>query len=433
MPRIALVCSEPIRERMAGIGIRYLEFARRLPKAGIDAILVSPSSVEQMERVGLRPERIRRFERGQLAKILGDCDGIVAQGHLANDVLAEVPWRPTAIDLYDPFLVENLAYAEDRRSDPFLNDRASWQLQMSRGDFFLCSSEVQRMYYLGFLTALGRVNPGTLRSDPELLRLIAVVPFGLPEKLADHRPYLPPALGGSRRFLFGGLYDWYDPWTVLNALEILDRPELSVIFVRNPNPETTPQGLLRQVEQWAANRGWLGTRVQLIDWVPAERRFDLLHDVDALVATHPAGFETELSLRTRFLEAMLAGCPVVASTGGAMAGFIEQRSAGVTVPVGDPAALAACLAGLFADPAASKRRIEAGRAVAAEFSWNRAVQGLLPFCRAPWVDPDKPEISAMSEPESGTAEGSPATSPADVVKTGIFDGIRRYRQRRGKT
>ena len=101
----------------------WLEFARRLPDAGIDAVLVSPSSCEQMERTGLRPDRVRHFERGRLTEILGDCDGIVAQGHLANDVLIEVPGVPTAIDLYDPFLVENLAYAKDRRSDPFVNVR----------------------------------------------------------------------------------------------------------------------------------------------------------------------------------------------------------------------------------------------------------------------------------------------------------------------
>ena len=39
---------------------------------------------------------------------------------------------------------------------------------MSRGDFFLCSSEEQRNFYLGFLTALGRVNPERLERDRRL-------------------------------------------------------------------------------------------------------------------------------------------------------------------------------------------------------------------------------------------------------------------------
>ena len=46
MTRIALLSSEPVRPRMAGIGIRYLELARRLPAYGIDVVLVSPAAPE---------------------------------------------------------------------------------------------------------------------------------------------------------------------------------------------------------------------------------------------------------------------------------------------------------------------------------------------------------------------------------------------------
>jgi hypothetical protein len=46
MTRIALVSSEPIRPRMAGIGIRYLEFARRLAAAGLETVLLSPAPAE---------------------------------------------------------------------------------------------------------------------------------------------------------------------------------------------------------------------------------------------------------------------------------------------------------------------------------------------------------------------------------------------------
>ena len=44
MTRIALLSSEPVRPLMAGIGIRYLEFARRLPAEGVEVVLVSPAA-----------------------------------------------------------------------------------------------------------------------------------------------------------------------------------------------------------------------------------------------------------------------------------------------------------------------------------------------------------------------------------------------------
>ncbi len=318
MTRVALLSSEPIRPLMAGIGIRYLEFARRLPAAGVDVVLVSPAAPEETAEVGgLGGVEVRRFERGRLAAILGDCDAAVAQGQLANDLVLEMPGLPVAIDLYDPWLIENFAYHQTLGLDPYRNDHATWVLQMSRGDFFLCSSEEQRTFYLGFLAALGRVNPERMAGDPDLATLIAPVPFGVPDALPPHRPVLPPRAAGERRLLFGGLYDWYDPWTLLDALAALDRP-WTLLLIRNPNPESTPQRLFAAVEARCRSLGWWGSRVQVHDWVPAERRYDLLRDVDLLVAPHRPSLETRLSLRTRFLDALAAGCPVVTSEGGAM-------------------------------------------------------------------------------------------------------------------
>ncbi len=393
MRRVALLSSEPIRPRMAGIGIRYVELARRLPAvAGIETLLVSPAAEEEMAAVlgAAGGVAVRRFERGRLREILAGCDAAVAQGQLGNDLLLELPDLPAAIDLYDPWLVENLTYAEALGLDPYRNDHATWVLQLSRGDFFLCSSEEQRTFYLGFLAALGRVNPERVAADPDLAGLIAPVPFGVPEELPPHRPLLPPRRTGERRLLFGGLYDWYDPWTLLDALGSLDA-DWTLLFIRNPNPESTPQRLLAEVEARCRRQGWWGSRVQALDWVPAERRYDLLREVDLLVAPHRPSLETLLSLRTRFLDALAAGCPVVTSAGGTMARLLAAHGAGWVVPPGDPAALARALAAALAGgtPAEQAARREGAHALLAGFRWERALAPLAAFCRAPAVDPTK--------------------------------------------
>jgi glycosyltransferase involved in cell wall biosynthesis len=391
--RIALLSSEPVRSRMAGIGIRYLELARRLPAYGIGVVLVSPAAPAETAELGgldhLEIVEIRRFERGRLAALLADCDGAVAQGQLANDLVLEMPDLPVAIDLYDPWLIENFAYHETLGLDPYRNDHATWVLQMSRGDFFLCSSEEQRAFYLGFLAALGRVNPERLATDPDLETLIAPVPFGVPDELPPHRPVLPPRDDGDEgaaRLLFGGLYDWYDPWTLLDALARLDRPEWTLLLIRNPNPESTPQRLLAAVEARCRSLGWWGNRVRAIDWVPAERRYDLLRDVDVLVAPHRPSLETRLSLRTRFLDALAAGCPVVTSEGGAMSRLLTEHRAGWVAPPGDAAALARLLADALDHPAS---RQEGARELLAAFRWDHALAPLVRFCREPRIDPTK--------------------------------------------
>jgi len=392
--RIALLSSEPIRPLMAGIGIRYLELARRLPADGFETVLVSPADPEEASSLGLdaRAVSIRRFERGRLREILGDCQAGVAQGQLANDLLLEMPGLPVAIDLYDPWLIENLTYAGTLGYGPFRNDHATWVLQLSRGDFFLCSSEEQRTFYLGFLTALGRVNPERLAADPDLETLIAPVPFGVPDELPEHRPVLPAREAGEKRLLFGGLYDWYDPWTLLDALEIADRPDWRLFFIRNPNPESTPQRLMAEVEARCRRLGWLGSeshRVRILDWIPAGRRYDLLRDVDLVVAPHRPSLETRLSLRTRFLDAMAAGCPVVTSAGGAMSRMLREHGAGWVVPPGDPHALAAALAEAVDDAAAREVRRAGARELLADFRWDRALAPLLRFCREPRTDATK--------------------------------------------
>jgi glycosyltransferase involved in cell wall biosynthesis len=387
--RIALLSSEPIRPRMAGIGIRYQELARRLPRYGLDVVLLSPASEAEMAPLVPPEVEVRTFARGRLAELVEGCDAAVAQGQLANDLLLEVPDLPTAIDLYDPWLVENLTYYETLGLAPYRNDHATWVLQMSRGDFFLCSSEEQKSFYLGFLAALGRVNPEKVASDPDLISLIAPVPFGVPDELPAHRPWLPAASSGERRLLFGGLYDWYDPWTLFTALEALEFP-WKLLFIRNPNPDSTPQRLFAAVEEHCRRRGWWGSRVEALDWVPAERRYDLLRDVDLMVAPHRPSLETRLSLRTRFLDTLCADCPAITSEGGTMARLLREHGAGWVVPAGDPTALARALAeALQETPAAAERRRQGSAALLAGFQWDRALAPLVEFCRRPLRDATK--------------------------------------------
>ena len=401
--RVALLSSEPIRPALGGIGVRYLELARRLPALGFDVVLVSPAAREQTVDCGVEPERVRPWRADALASLFADRQAVVAQGQLANDLLTALPDLPVAVDLYDPWLVENFHYAGSLGFEAYRNDHASWVLQLSRGDFFLCSSAEQRLFYLGFLTALGRVHPERLAHDPELAGLIGQVPFGLDPAPPAHRALLPARRPGERRLLFGGLYDWYDPAPVLGALERLD-DGVRLLVVRNPNPESTPQRRFAEVEAECRRRGWWGGRVEAIDWTPAERRFDLLREVDALVATHRPGLETDLAMRTRFLEALTVGCPAVTTTGGSVSRLLVEHGAGWVLPPGDVGALAGALAEVLAGGAEVAARLACGRGLAEEFAWERVLAPLVAFLAEPRSDSSKDRFSHRP-PTVAPAEG----------------------------
>ena len=395
--RIGLVCSEPLRETMAGIGIRYFEMARHLSREGFGIELLHPGQTPEALTSSLPGVVFETYCRSGLAQLAGRVDVVVAQGQLANDVAVALPDTPKVFDFYDPWLIENLAYADTLGWEAFYNDLASWRLQFETGDFFICSSQVQRQFYLGFLTALGRVHPDGIAGDPTLLGLIDVVPFGIADEIPAYRPYLPPRANERKRILFGGLYDWYDPWTLLDALAILEDQSWEVLFVANPNQETTPQKLAIEVKQWAEEKGWLGQRLKFLEWVPLDRRYDLVRDADVMVAPHTQSLETHLCMRTRYLDAIGVGCPVISSEGGTISELLGRYGAGEVVPCGEPRALALALEDIlwngrdFGEGLSQLRK---------KLSWRVALQPLVNFCQSPKLDPAKKLASQAKQGRS---------------------------------
>jgi glycosyltransferase involved in cell wall biosynthesis len=92
-----------------------------------------------------------------------------------------------------------------------------------------------------------------------------------------------------------------------------------------------------------------------------------------------------------FVEAMSFGLPVVATRIEAIPEIVADGETGLLVPPRDPAALAAALSALLADPARASQLGAAGRARAAErFGWDRAVGRMLEVLR-----PGRPDAGAV--------------------------------------
>jgi glycosyltransferase involved in cell wall biosynthesis len=98
-----------------------------------------------------------------------------------------------------------------------------------------------------------------------------------------------------------------------------------------------------------------------------------------------------------FVEAMSFGLPVVGSRIEAIPEIVGEGEAGLLVPPRDPAALAAALSSLLADPARGRALGAAGRARAAErFGWDRAVGRMLEALRPGRALPAAPEGAARA-------------------------------------
>ena len=206
---------------------------------------------------------------------------------------------------------------------------------------------------------------------------------------------------------FGGIYDWYDPLLVLEALPRLlaEDARTVVVFVEHPHPELTPLAAAARTRELARDRGWLGREVRFEAWRAYDRRFELAQASDLAVVTHRPGLETDLSLRTRLVDLLWLGLPVVVTEGGSMAQVVRRTGAGETVPAGDAGALAAAVRRLLLDADRRHLASEAGRRWAADRTWGRVAAPLLDFAARPRRDPQRdrfvelaPEASRAREP-----------------------------------
>lgn len=396
--RVLVVTGDPLTAKLAGPAIRALHIAEAL-RVEHDVRLVSTSGAD-LQRDGLT---IKVSTLRELRADVAWADVVVFQGFL----LAQAPWIAKTdtilvVDLYDPMHLEQLEQTRGRAQGVRDRDLTSTvgvlNEQLLRGDFFLCANEPQRHFWLGQLAALGRINARTYDPDPSLRELMAVVPFGLPgtPPVRSSSPIRGlPGIGDDSKVILwaGGIYDWLDPHTLVRAVaELAERHDdvrLFFLGTTHPNPNVPEMRSNGPVQDLAAELGLTGKSVFFNDgWVDFDRRQDYLLDADVGVSTHFDHIETTFSFRTRILDYLWAGLPVVVTEGDSFAAVVRDRGLGVVVPAGDQAALAAALETCLYDDDFAARCRAAAREVAVDYTWDEVLAPLVEFVRAPRRAPD---------------------------------------------
>jgi glycosyltransferase involved in cell wall biosynthesis len=169
------------------------------------------------------------------------------------------------------------------------------------------------------------------------------------------------------------------------------RPRLRLYFLgmKHPNPEVPQMRMATEAMALSDELGLTGAHVFFNhDWVPYEQRADWLLDADIGVSTHLDHVETAFSFRTRVLDYLWAGLPIVCTAGDAMGELVVDHGLGAAVAPNDPIALATAIEGLLEDDAARADAAAAVRKIAPDFAWSRALAPLVAFCAAPRRAPD---------------------------------------------
>jgi glycosyltransferase involved in cell wall biosynthesis len=416
MSSVLVVNHKPLSESMTGPAIRNWELSKTLAHEN-DVTLAVPGATDRSH-----PSfRVVAYDARSLPALVRDADVVVGSGYLMDRHPCLLQARHLVVDLYDPFPLENLhmntAADIDEQYRIAAYDRAVLTRLVRAGDVFLCASDRQRDFWSGWLAAVGRVNPYTHDADPSLSSLLLTVPFGVSEKPPTPGPPMfrgvVSGIADSDYLVLwgGGIWNWFDPLTLIRAAARLapDHPQLRVLFpARASAGEQLPPMRMAQTAQSLSDSLGLTDRVVFFGktWVPYDQRGPMLLEADLGVSLHLDDVETRFSFRTRVLDYLWAGLPILTTQGDAMAELVDAEDLGAVVPYGDDAAVAEAIGVLISNPDRSRACASRSAAVAKRYHWSVVAASLLDYCRAPYQAADRARLRKESPVHAWTGNQS---------------------------
>jgi len=405
MADILLVSDDVVGEKMAGPGIRAWEMARSLScrfrvRLAVPDLLKNGRSESFFRGAPFETAFYTPGDAAAMRSLADDSRIVIFQGY----VLSKFPnlknrGRYLIADIYDPFVLENLFVHQRKvgnladREAIHLHDLRVFNDTLLSADHFVCASERQKDLYAGSLMSLDRVDPAALDADPSFQSLISVVPFGLAEDDAPPSPpddvfgrEYPQVGPGDILLIWGGvLSNWFDPATLLQGFKaaLTKDPRLKLLFLStgHPNPLLPPFEIAVEARRLAADLGLLDRHVFFRDgWVEYGRRAAFFGRADIGVSIHKTHFETRYAFRTRILDYIKFGLPILCTEGDYFADLVGWEDVGEVVRSENAADIERALLRLAAD----RERRDAVRArlgeIRARFGWDRVTAPLALHC-----------------------------------------------------
>lgn len=323
--RVLVLTDDRVGPVMAGSGLRAFELARALRSAGHPVRVVAAPGSEAPGQGA--PEVDPRPRWGWAQAVLVSAWSLPPRALLGRRLLLVDGATPLLAEL--DCLPSTPEVARRRRTA-----RARLPLALARADAVLAAGEAQAAWWRE-----------RLRLRPEVP--VLQVPFGIPD---DDPPAEMGQIPGVPHdwavvLWWGGVWPWLDLDTLLAARARLGDLPVSVVVPVAPRPGRSAVRFGPAELQAAAARHGLETPqvVGLETWVLYAERHRVLRRASLVAVLHHPGEESDLSFRTRALDGVWAGVPLLLSEGGEVARLARVHGWGAVVPPGDPRAAAAAL------------------------------------------------------------------------------------------
>lgn len=379
--RVLVVATDHVGTRMASNGIRTYKLACEIAKQ--HSVQLAVPTAPDIAVAGLDVTVVRPDDGRRISALARTADAVFAQRLPATTAiqLARSDTTRTIYDLYASSLFERLVFEGAQTHSLQRRMRARTfdlleEVALETGSGFVCAGERQQEFWRSHLERLGRTAP------------VALVPFGIeetPPRPAGHAVKgVVPGVGASDHVLIwgGGLWEWLDPLTPIRAVAQLarrrDDVRLYFLGVRHPNPDVDAGHMAERAVALAEELGVRDRSVFFHEgWTPYEERARYLLDASLGVSAHFDHLETRYAFRTRIVDYIWAGLPIVATRGDELGDMVGARGLGLTVGYEDVDGWAAAIESLLDDPGRRATAAARSAAVRDQLRWSRVAQPLL--------------------------------------------------------
>jgi hypothetical protein len=186
----------------------------------------------------------------------------------------------------------------------------------------------------------------------------------------------------------GGVWNWFDPLTLIKAVKIisLKRNDVKLFFmgVTHPNSGVPKMRMLSDAVELARELGILDKYVFFnFGWVDYNERVNYLMEADIGVSCHFDTLETQLSFRTRILDYLWAGLPIVCTKGDYFADLVQAEKLGFQVDYEDAGQFAENILRILDDKQLYETCSNNVKRVAEIYRWKNVTEPLVKYCQNP--------------------------------------------------
>ena len=412
MKKILLICNDVIGFKMAGPAIRCLEIGKSLSTKFDVTVAAKNLDADYLPGVKVCPATNAAINAA--AKV---ADLIIIQG----DALVRYPQLKDTVavlvaDMYCPIPLEY--HQSSQRTPAESRFELSCHVtkvmfdQLIYADHFLCASIRQRDFWAGALTMAGRINgfamPNALHTGLE--HFFSVLPFGLPDVEASttkHQLRDKFRLKSTDFVMVwgGGLYEWFDVLTVIRAVAQLSNSghavHLVFLGVKHPNPDILAHDCVGEAVQLSKDLGLYEKHVHFnFGWVDYAVRHEYLLDADLGVSCHFDNFETRYSFRTRMLDYLWCGLPILATKGDIFEELIVANKIGAAIGYQDVEGWCNEIEAMIDDSNLVDERRRNSRSLGRDFKWSKTTSIFLDRCADLTVQEDRARIRRLNKPAS---------------------------------